>query len=527
MKSKNNDVENNNEFQNEISDFRSGIRKLIDETQKNKIQELNTKFSKQFEKLRSDFENQINGIVDKRVDNFRNEMSKKFEKVLKSNFDETNNKILSMGEFFKKETNQLKKEKSEGINKELYNQINLLKDYADQNKKEIENLKSFSGKGINEKINELRDAIIENKRSIENLMRGGKIKGSIKFDDSAVNDLKRTVEENKRSLEILKSQIENISTTKTKKFTIPDTISDKKATELEQKIINIENRINSLKPIRLPENIKDITPPQTASKESRDDIKKIDFKFQEISKRIDTLENSKTDSDKIRNEIRNLIENEMKRLKLTDVRARAEEFRKREDELKKLISQGNTIKMLADKSGVKQFDEKINSLSDKIKTVLENFDKKINNMEDNLKNLMAASENSKKSMESVKKDIEMIRKGPVEANMKELEKDIYREFERVNSNIKNILEKSREDAEKIEIEMKTIKNQFEGLKKVENELKKMDTSNIIKDIEAVKSKQEFMEKNMEKMSTEPIHDRMEEIEAAIKRMKITSPIIIE
>ncbi len=112
-------------------------------------------------------------------------------------------------------------------------------------------------------------------------------------------------------------------------------------------------------------------------------------------------------------------------------------------------------------------------------------------------------------------------------NFKRFEEDVYKQFESISRSIKDILAKSKEKAEKAEAEIRMLKESVEEAKRLEEDVKKMNVESIMRDLEILKTRNQWLEGQIEKIGTGPLHERVQELEHKINTLKASSALIIE
>ncbi|MBI4020060.1 MAG: hypothetical protein HY367_01900 [Candidatus Aenigmarchaeota archaeon] len=101
------------------------------------------------------------------------------------------------------------------------------------------------------------------------------------------------------------------------------------------------------------------------------------------------------------------------------------------------------------------------------------------------------------------------------------------QFEKINSAIKTSLSKNNELRENMEIELKTLKALMGQSEAFERQAKEVDLKGMRRDMEAVKTKLQFLERHMENMDLKGVIEKLGELEDKLKGLRSGTPVIIE
>ena len=66
-----------------------------------------------------------------------------------------------------------------------------------------------------------------------------------------------------------------------------------------------------------------------------------------------------------------------------------------------------------------------------------------------------------------------------------------------------------------------------SLQGLEEKIKGVNTENISRDLEILKTKTKWLENQVEGLNIKPIHDRIVELESELKKVSGSSPIVME
>ena len=114
-----------------------------------------------------------------------------------------------------------------------------------------------------------------------------------------------------------------------------------------------------------------------------------------------------------------------------------------------------------------------------------------------------------------------------EKNMRIFESDFYREFERLSKDVKENLEKNRHAVDRMEAEVKFMKEDIARMLSIEGEMKRISAKSIERDIESLKAKSNWLETSMKGFDIDPIVEKINELEGKIRILKASQPLILE
>ncbi|MCX6814188.1 MAG: hypothetical protein NTY20_00840 [Candidatus Aenigmarchaeota archaeon] len=114
-----------------------------------------------------------------------------------------------------------------------------------------------------------------------------------------------------------------------------------------------------------------------------------------------------------------------------------------------------------------------------------------------------------------------------QTNIQTLENDFYREFQNLSKEVKENLEKNRHAVDRMEAEVKFLKEDIGRIISLEEEMKRMNMKSLTKDIESLKLKSQWLETNFKGFDIDPLIEKIQEIEDSIKIMKASQPLILE
>jgi hypothetical protein len=112
-------------------------------------------------------------------------------------------------------------------------------------------------------------------------------------------------------------------------------------------------------------------------------------------------------------------------------------------------------------------------------------------------------------------------------NIQTLESDFYREFQRLSKDVKENLEKNSHAVDRMEAEVKFLKEDVARILSLEDEMKRISAKAVGRDIESLKAKSQWLETSMKGFDIDPIVEKISELEENIKILKASQPLILE
>jgi len=132
-----------------------------------------------------------------------------------------------------------------------------------------------------------------------------------------------------------------------------------------------------------------------------------------------------------------------------------------------------------------------------------------------------------KSMEGSLKELSSSKAQAAEMGMKSIDEKVSAQLEKMDAAVRDSITKSGEELDKVVGDLKNLKSEIEGLKKLTEVLNTMDISGIRRDIESLKTKSKWLEQQIENVDIEPLYELIKEIEGRVSYSRTTSPVIIE
>lgn len=112
-------------------------------------------------------------------------------------------------------------------------------------------------------------------------------------------------------------------------------------------------------------------------------------------------------------------------------------------------------------------------------------------------------------------------------NLQTLESDFYREFQRLSKEVKESLEKNRESVDRMEAEIKFLKEDMARIVSIEEEMNRLNMKGLTRDVEGLKEKSRWLETSFKGFDIDPIMEKITEIEDKIKILKASQPLILD
>jgi len=361
----------------------------------------------------------------------------------------------------------------------------------------------------------------------------------------------------------------------------------KSINDLQRKVAELADRIDSLKPVRIPEGVKHIDTHKSMIEKLSNDIETLKKKITEIEKpvipvssyteikrherkingldsdiesltsRILRLEESeaskKTEeyippSSKEIETIKKKAKQNFSSIKniMGYIKANEEHLNEMENRLSKFMSKTDIEKLLEFKEELKKLEEKVDKIesgpvvppiSSLPKKGMGRLLRKINDTDNNIKEMKKELEKEKKEnavtraqmakfFKDTKQELERIE----ETESKDvvgIEKNVSKEIARLRESMKETLQENKEQKEMKENEFKTIKRDMDQVKIFRKKKKKMDIEDISRNLESVKTKTQWLEQKIEELDLKPLFEKVERLENLLKTVRVSTPYVIE
>lgn len=134
---------------------------------------------------------------------------------------------------------------------------------------------------------------------------------------------------------------------------------------------------------------------------------------------------------------------------------------------------------------------------------------------------------SSQRVDKVESEMQALKQILDDFNVKNLEEDIFKQFNEINKKISLSLDSQKASIEKSEIELSSLKKSLEEAQELQKDIKGLDVKRMKQDVESLKTKTQWIELEFEKMDLRPLIDRINELEARIDAFRISQPMVIE
>jgi chromosome segregation ATPase len=108
-----------------------------------------------------------------------------------------------------------------------------------------------------------------------------------------------------------------------------------------------------------------------------------------------------------------------------------------------------------------------------------------------------------------------------------LTKEIYNQFEKMNSSIRESEKKTDDLVEKMNVEIKTLREKMEETSQAKEHVEGLEVSHMKRDMESLKQKSQYIEQHLERVDVKPIVEMIQEVERKVDSLRASSALIIE
>lgn len=127
----------------------------------------------------------------------------------------------------------------------------------------------------------------------------------------------------------------------------------------------------------------------------------------------------------------------------------------------------------------------------------------------------------------LKREIEMLRSELESSSVKRLEEELQKVVGSLKSQVNKVIVDSRDLEERIASELEDVKKEMINLKSKGEHAGGLNMKEFIRDLEIIKTKQEWIENNIERIDIKPILRKMEELEHRIRMIGGSAAVIVE
>ena len=131
------------------------------------------------------------------------------------------------------------------------------------------------------------------------------------------------------------------------------------------------------------------------------------------------------------------------------------------------------------------------------------------------------------AIEKIKTDVDDLKSRLIKIDFEGLSNEIYNQFERMNENIKQSDKKTDDAIEKLNVEIKTLKENMNEAMKTREHIEKLDIPNIRRDMEVLRQKSEYLQNQLERINIEPLVEMVSEVENKMSVLQASSALVIE
>lgn len=127
----------------------------------------------------------------------------------------------------------------------------------------------------------------------------------------------------------------------------------------------------------------------------------------------------------------------------------------------------------------------------------------------------------------LRREIDMVRGALESSKVKKLEEEFESRLGKLKSEIAEVSVERQSQDEVFDAEIKKLKRGMEGFGRLGEQAQGPKLGDILRDLEIIKTKQEWIENNIERIDIKPILRKMEELEHRIRVINVSSPIVLE
>lgn len=130
-------------------------------------------------------------------------------------------------------------------------------------------------------------------------------------------------------------------------------------------------------------------------------------------------------------------------------------------------------------------------------------------------------------LDEVNSDVKALKLRIEKIDFQGLTKEIYDQFEKMNKSVKDSERKTDDLIEKMNVEIKTLKEKVGEAMQAKKQLEELDIPNMRKDMESLKQKSQYIEQHIERVDLNPIVDMIKELETKVSNLRTSSALVIE
>ncbi len=127
----------------------------------------------------------------------------------------------------------------------------------------------------------------------------------------------------------------------------------------------------------------------------------------------------------------------------------------------------------------------------------------------------------------LRREIEMLRGELESSKVRKLEGEFQRNIGNLKSQLNKVIIDGKGLEERLGSEIEILKKETGDLGKTGEHVKGLNIEELRRDLEIIKTKQEWIENNIERIDMKPLLRKMEELEHKIRLIRTSSPIVLE
>lgn len=125
------------------------------------------------------------------------------------------------------------------------------------------------------------------------------------------------------------------------------------------------------------------------------------------------------------------------------------------------------------------------------------------------------------------RDFDKFRAGMSSLDMDAFEGEVRNDLQRTASNLRKELQENLKGLDSMSVKMNEVEESVSDLKRAKNDMDMLNLRDLRRDVEIVKTRQKWIEENLENLNITPLHDKLTEIENKVRTLRTASATIIE
>jgi septation ring formation regulator EzrA len=185
------------------------------------------------------------------------------------------------------------------------------------------------------------------------------------------------------------------------------------------------------------------------------------------------------------------------------------------------------IKKLLDSMHGEEIDERINAKFSELRSELEAKSRPENDIVPVITSLRETKDRLTRLEAGFGKLVESMCKKPSQTDQEKIWSTIQTEIDRLSAVLKEDAAKSNDRIEDLQTQLSGIREMFKEMRATADIMKSVDIKGVVREIESIKQKVNWMEQSGNANDIESIKDRLGEIENRLNNMKFGSPMVLE